>query len=182
MAKKEIGGFDVSDRFGQSGLHVAAQRAHSGKPYLGDSQVAGAFARGFISQICDRVAAVSEGAMPQGEAMRADQAACHDAAAVFLGKNPAFESMGQWNSEGGIADWMLEQLKHVYDRPEAQVDRDKIVEDVFGWTVAFTYEAISAHQEDDSEEGLQDDLTHLADDLARFLVGVPGQFEHRVFV
>ncbi|MGF6641881.1 hypothetical protein [Paraburkholderia sp. MM6662-R1] len=177
----QLEGFDTDQRFGGSGLHIALQRASGTKPYLGDSQVVGAFTRGFLAGICERAAAVGEHSMDREDAMRADRGACHDAAAVFLDQNPAYESVGQWNSGGGMVDWMLRALDHVYDAPASEQDRERIVADVFAWAARFAYEAISAHQDDGDETGLQDDLENLADDLARFLLGVPGRFEKRLF-
>jgi hypothetical protein len=147
---------------------------------LGDPAVVAQLVRGFIAGVCERVAAVGAGAMTRDTAVRADRQACRDAADVFLGRNPAYEPAGHWNC-GGLVDWMLHALRHVYESPDDPEARVLIVADVFAWGARFAYEAISAHEDDADETDLQDDLTNLADDLARFLLGVPGHFEHRAF-
>ncbi|MGY6161836.1 hypothetical protein [Paraburkholderia strydomiana] len=88
---------------------AAAARSVSRKPYLGDSEVVGAYVRGFIAGVVQRAAVVGEGAMKRGDAVADDRGACADGTAVFLGEDPAYESMGQWNG-AGLINWCFQAL------------------------------------------------------------------------
>jgi hypothetical protein len=151
-----------------------------GGPSLGDPEVVGGLVRAFLAGVVDRVAEVGAGREDKGVAAMADQRACLAMAAIFLGRDPAYEPVGQWNSGGGMVDWMYKALKHIYQEPVE--NREALVTDVFAWAVAFTYEAVSAHAEKAEPDDLQDDLSNLADDLTRFLLGVPGNFPDRLFL
>jgi hypothetical protein len=100
--------------------------------------------------------------------------------AIFLGRDPAYEPVGRWNSVGGMVDWMYRQLAHVYQEPEA--NREALVADVFAWAVRFACEAIRAQEDAADEVDLQDDLANLTDDLTAFMLGVPGHFKDRLFL
>jgi hypothetical protein len=180
MAEKKLEGFDTEQKFGGSGLHLAVLRATGSKPYLGDTEIVGGLVRGFLKGVVDRVAEVGAGREDKGVAAMADQRACLAMSKIFLGENPEYESVGQWNSGGGMVDWMYKALKHIYQEPAE--NREALVRDVFAWGVAFAYEAVSAHAEKEEPDDLQDDLVNLADDLTRFLLGVPGNFPDRLFL
>jgi hypothetical protein len=152
----------------------------TGRPSLGDPEVVGGLVRAFLAGVVERVAEVGAGREDKGVAAIADQRACLVMAAIFLGRNPAYDPVGQWNSGGGMVDWMYKGLKHIYREPEA--NREALVADVFAWAVRFAYEAIAAHAEKEEPDDLQDDLVNLADDLTRFLLGVPGHFADRLFL
>jgi hypothetical protein len=154
-------------------------RATSSKPYLGDTDVVGGLVRAFLAGVVDRVAAVGAGRADKGVAALADQRACLAMAAIFLGKDPAYAPDESWHVDGGMVDWMYQQLAHVYQEPQA--NREALIADVFAWAVRFAYEAIRAH-EDDDETDLQDDLVNLADDLTHFLLGLPGHFPARLYL
>lgn len=186
MENNELDGFDTSQMFGGSGLHLALQRASSDKPYLGSIDVVSGLVNGFIQGVMGGVAMVGDGVQDRETAARGDVQACRDMAAIFLGKNDAYESVGQWNSGGGMVDWMYKSLDHVYQEPVA--NREALVADVFAFAVTFVYEAISAYAKDtdpeDSEDDgdLVEDLDNLATDLTRFLLGIPGNFPQRLFL
>ncbi|NPT60339.1 hypothetical protein [Paraburkholderia elongata] len=155
-------------------------RASSSRPYLGDPDVVGGLVRGFLAGVVDRVAEVGAGREDRGVAAMADTQACITMGDIFLGRDPACEPVGQWNRSGGMVNWMYRQLDHIYQEPEA--NREALVADVFAWAVRFAYEAIRAHEDDADEADLQDDLVNLADDLTRFLLGMPGHFPDRLFL
>lgn len=73
---------------------------------------------------------------------------------------------------------MYEALDHYYKEPEP--NRDALIADVFAQAVLFVYEAVSAHAEKAEPDDLQDGLVHFADDLTRFLLGIPGHFPARI--
>ena len=57
-----------------------------------------------------------------------------------------------------------------------------IVFDLFAHATLFVYEVVAAHAEKAEPDDLQDDLVNLADDLTRFLLGMPGNFPDRLFL
>ncbi|EUC21477.1 hypothetical protein [Paraburkholderia hospita] len=150
------------------------------KPCPCDPDVVAGLVRGFLAGVVNRVAEVGAGREDKGVAAMADQRACLSMAAIFLGKDPAYKPVGQWNRGGGMVNWMYRQLVHVYQEPEA--NREALVADVFAWAVRFAYEAVRAHEDDADETDLQDDLPNLADDLTAFMLGVPGHFAARLFL
>lgn len=180
METKALEGFDTDQKFGGSGLHIALQRASGAKPYLGSTDVVAGLVRPFLAGVADRVADVGSGTLDKGTAALADIKACTSLARIFLGEDPTYESVGQWNSGGGMVDWMYKQLDHVYQEPES--NREALVADVFAFAVAFVYEAVSAHATKDDPADLEADLTNLADDLTQFLLGVQGNFADRLFL
>jgi hypothetical protein len=180
MEKKTLEGFDTEQRFGGSGLHLAALRAAGSKPYLGATDVVGGLVRAFLAGVVDRLAEVGAGREDRGVAAMADTHGCLAMAVIFLGRDPDYEPVGSWNDGGGMVDWMYRQLDHVYQEPET--NREALVADVFAWAVRFAYEAIRAHEDDADEADLQDDLVNLADDLTVFMLGVPGHFKDRLLL
>jgi hypothetical protein len=159
-------------------LDASTHAARRGKPYLGDTNVVAALVRAFLAGVVDLVAEVGSGTLDKGAAVAADTQQCLAMARIFLGQNPEYEPVGQWNAGGGMVDWMYRQLAHVYQEPEA--NREALVADVFAWAVRFAYEAVRAHEDDVDETDLLDDLADLATDLSRFLLGMPGHFAARL--
>jgi ADP-ribose pyrophosphatase YjhB (NUDIX family) len=160
-------------------VHLAALKA---KPHLGNVDVVSGLVRELFKGVCDRVVDANTGVMTGAQAAAKDQKECVRLAAIFLGRDPDYETMGQWNDGGGLSSFMLEQLAHVYASPADRAARDKIVADLIAWAVKFAYEAITAHAEDDEPDGLQEDLVNLSDDLTHFLLGVPGKFAGRLYL
>jgi hypothetical protein len=105
------------------------------KPYLGDMDVVGGLVRGFLASVVDRLAEVGAVREGKGVAAMADQQACLSMAAIFLGKDPKYEPVRQWNSGGGMVDWMYEALDHYYKEPES--NRAALLADVFAQAVMF---------------------------------------------
>jgi hypothetical protein len=161
----------------EGGLADAARRSASGKPYLGDSQVVGAYVRGFLARVADRAASAAEGKLTREQASAEDRAECGHGAAVFLGTDDAYESQGQWNqSGGGLVQWIYTSLP-MYEKPTGAAAQDAIVTEAFALCLLMAYEAISFHASHDyGAEALQDDLTGIAESFTRFLLGVPGPF------
>ncbi|MFM0728978.1 hypothetical protein PQQ52_00530 [Paraburkholderia sediminicola] len=149
------------------------------RPSLADLEVVGSLMRGFLASVVDRVAEVGAGREDRGVAAMADTRACLAMATIFLGRDPDYAPVGQWNS-GGMVDWMYLQLDHIY--PEPEENREALAADVFAWAVRFAYEAVSAHAEKEEPDDLREDLANLADDLTRFLLGTPGYFQDRLFL
>ncbi len=164
----------------QTSFAEAAARSASGKPYLGDSQVVGAYVRGFLARIADRVAQVADGKLERGAASAEDRAECGHGQSVFLGQDDSYESQGQWNSSGGgLVQWIYTALP-MYEKHEGAAAQNGIVGEAFGICVLLAYEAISFHASHNyGDEALQDDLSNLADAFAAFLLGVPGVFEQQ---
>jgi hypothetical protein len=164
----------------QTSIADAAARSASGKPYLGDSKVVGAYVRGFLARIADRVAQVAEGKLDRAAASGEDRKECGYGADVFLGKDDAYESQGQWNtSGGGLVHWIYSALP-MYEMADSDAESDGMVVEVFGICALLAYEAISFHAAHKyGDEALYDDLDNLADSFATFLLGVPGAFEQQ---
>jgi hypothetical protein len=175
-------GFDTTDRFGGSGLHIAVAKASGKKPYLGNIDVVGGLVREFLKGVLDRVVEAGSGAITGAAAAAMDKQECLRLAGVLLGRDPAYETIGQWNTGGGMSSFMLDKLDHVYQAPANREARDLIVADVLARGVRFAYEAITAHKNDAEPDALQDDLVHLADDLTYFVLGLPSKFPSRMYL
>jgi hypothetical protein len=140
--RQQAAPLDADKNFG--GLYLD-DLVSTGKPSLGDPEVGGGLVRTFLAGVVDRVAEVGAGHEDKGVAAMADQRACLAMAAIFLGRDPAYKTVGQWNDGAGLVDWSYEQLRHYYRKPDANLM--VIVVDLFAHATLFVYEAVAAHAE-----------------------------------
>jgi hypothetical protein len=79
-------------------------------PSLGDPQVVDRILGVFVKEAMDRYIACAQSELSPAAYQEGDRSACLETAKLFLGLNPFFQTVPEWNCPGAIDEFLVRQL------------------------------------------------------------------------
>lgn len=126
--------------------------------------------KGFIGYIFRRIDQVADEEITQVMALNADKGACHKMSLAFIGDDPDFTSIGDWNEGGGLSRFLRVELGELID---GSGDDRHVIEQFFALIVLATYHIIG--RLDEEGESALESLPELIENSTNMLLGLPGK-------